>query len=160
MSELEVQVRRLEPMRVASVRVLSESPERDAWTKLHAWAEAYGFHDNLERFPVFGFNNPNPVPNKKEYGYEFWCCVGEAVETHGDVEVKDVPAGLYACARCKLVGDPSGLDISDAWLKLWEWVQSSRYKWRVAQELERPLDPHAEEKDMVFELYLPVEEKN
>lgn len=160
MSDFEVQVRRLEPMRVASVRVLSESPERDAWTRLHGWAEANGFHDNLERFPVFGFNNPNPVPHKKEYGYELWCCVDDKAEPRGDVEIKDVPGGLYACTSCKLVGDPGGPDISEAWLKLWEWVQSSPYKWRVAQELERSLDPHAGEKDMVLELYLPIEEKD
>jgi DNA gyrase inhibitor GyrI len=160
MNDLNVEVRRLEPMRVASVRVLSETPERDAWAKLHAWAEFKGLHENLERLPVFGFNNPNPVPYKKEYGYELWCCVSEDISGDGEVEIKEVPAGLYAVTSCKLRGDPTCRDVSEAWLKLWEWVQSSRYKWRVAQELERPLNPHAAEEDLVLELYLPVEEKS
>ncbi|HVP91335.1 MAG TPA: GyrI-like domain-containing protein [Terriglobales bacterium] len=159
MRDFVVEVKRLEPMRVASVRVVGENPERDAWQRLRAWAESRGIQENLARQPVFGFSNPNPVPFKKEYGYEVWCCVGPEVDGRGEVEVKEVPGGLFAATTCKLRGDPSGLDISEAWLKLWEWVQASPYKWRTAQELERPLDPHASVEDMVLELWLPVEEK-
>jgi DNA gyrase inhibitor GyrI len=159
MRDFVVEVKRLEPMRVASVRVVSENPERDALQRLQAWAESRGVQENILSGPVFGFNNPNPAPFKKEYGYEVWCCVGPEVECGEEVEVKDVPGGLFASTTCRLQGDPSGLDISEAWLRLWDWVQSSPYKWRMAQELERPLDPRARPEDMVLELWLPVEEK-
>ena len=43
MSDLDVRIVKLEPMRVASVRAVSESPEVDAWSKLRSWAEPKGF---------------------------------------------------------------------------------------------------------------------
>jgi DNA gyrase inhibitor GyrI len=156
MSDFNVQIKNLEPMRVASVRVVSETPERDAWAKLRTWAESRGLHENLIKHPVFGFNNPNPAAHTKEYGYECWCSVGPDVEGQGEVEMKEIAGGLFASTPCKLKGG----DIADAWFKLWEWVQSSPYKWRMAQELERLIDPHAAEEDMALELWLPVEEKS
>ncbi len=39
---MDVRIERLMPLRVASVRVISEAPERDAWEKLRAWAEPRG----------------------------------------------------------------------------------------------------------------------
>ncbi|MHA2314338.1 MAG: ArsR family transcriptional regulator, partial [Candidatus Hermodarchaeia archaeon] len=71
-----VQVVELEPMRVASVRALSATPENDAWEKMRAWAEPQGLLDDIDNHPVFGFNNPNPTPGQKEYGYEFWIRMG------------------------------------------------------------------------------------
>ena len=160
MSELTVQIKKLEPMRVVSIRVISETPERDAWAKLRAWAESHGLHENLIKHPVFGFSNPNPAPHTKKYGYEYWCAVGPDFEGQGEVEIKEIAGGLFASTPCKLVGDPTGRDLAEAWFKLWEWVQSSPYRWRMGQELERLIDPHAAEEDMTLELWLPVEEKS
>ncbi len=60
MSDLDVRIEELEPMRVASVRAVSENPEHDAWEKLKSWADAKGYLENVEEHPIFGFNNPNP----------------------------------------------------------------------------------------------------
>jgi len=81
MSELKVRIEELEPMRVASVKVVSESPENDAWEKLRSWADARGYLGNVAEHPVFGFNNPNPSPDRKEYGYEFWLRVPPDTES-------------------------------------------------------------------------------
>jgi Methyltransferase domain len=35
-----------------------------------------GLLKDPEQHPVFGFNNPNPSPDRKQYGYEFWMRVG------------------------------------------------------------------------------------
>ncbi len=107
MSDLDVHVVKLDPMRVASVRVINESPEVDAWNKLRSWAEPKGFLQNDENHPIFGFNNPSPQPDQKEYGHEIWIKVGPDVESEGDVEVKDYPGGLFAVTTCKLTGDPT-----------------------------------------------------
>jgi hypothetical protein len=70
MTDLEVRIVKLPPMRVAYVRAISETPEREAWEKMRAWAEPKGMFEKREEHPVFGFNNPSPIPESKEYGYE------------------------------------------------------------------------------------------
>jgi DNA gyrase inhibitor GyrI len=159
MSDLEVRIVNLEPMRVASVRVVSESPEVDAWSKLRSWAEPRGFLQDDENHPIFGFNNPNPQQDRKEYGYELWIKVGSEVESDEEVEVKDYPGGLFAVTTCKLAGDPSGRNILETWKVLLEWVKASKYSWRKVHELEKVHDPLASEPDIILDLYLPVEEE-
>lgn len=39
MNALNVRIEKMEPMRVASVKVVSEHPETEAWERLKAWAE-------------------------------------------------------------------------------------------------------------------------
>jgi DNA gyrase inhibitor GyrI len=145
-------------MRVASVRIVSAAPEREAWHKLRAWAGPKGLLDDLGARPVFGFNSPSPSPGQREYGYEFWLGLDRELPGEGEIQVKDFPGGLYAVVTCRLVGDPAG-SVPELWRKLWEWVQTSRYKWRRTHELEKHHNPHAAEADMVLDLYLPIEER-
>ncbi len=159
MSDLIVRVVRLEPMRVACARAVSASPERDAWEKLLTWAEPRGLLQDPARYPVFGFNNPNPSPGREEYGYEFWIGVKPGAEAEGGVEVRDFPGGLYAVTTCRLVGDPAG-SVPAVWRSLWDWAQShERYRWRNTHELEQCRNPQADEKDLELDLYLPIEER-
>ncbi len=153
MGDLDVRVVRLEPMRVASVRAISIAPERDAWKKMRAWAEPKGLLRDVDKHPVFGFNNPSPFPGRKEYGYEFWIRVDPDAESEGEIEVKDVGGGLYAVTTCNELAT-----ISEAYEKLWRWVQSSKYQWRLTHELEKPQNPGAAEGEIVLDLYLPIEE--
>jgi DNA gyrase inhibitor GyrI len=143
-------------MRVASVRVVSETPERDAWEQIRAWAESKGLLSDLDANPVFGFNNPPPAEGRKEYGYEFWIRVDADTEVASELEAKDFPGGLYAVTRCRLHGDPEG-NVLEVWKRLWDWVGSSEYEWRRTHELEKPVDPLAPEEGLVLDLYLPIE---
>ncbi len=152
MTDLEVRIVRLEAMRVASVRTISESPEHEAWEKMRAWAEPRELLDDVEKHPVFGFNSPNPSPESKEYGYEFWIRIGPEIEAEGEIEAKEFAGGLYAVTTCKGIPNP------DVWKRLWEWVQSSKYKWRRTHELEKAHNSRAPEEDLVFDLYLPIKE--
>lgn len=156
MNGLTLRIERLPRMRVASVRAVSATPERDAWQKLRAWAEPRGLLHQPRFHPVFGFNNPAPVPGHAAYGYEFWIRVDAHTHTAGDVELKDFAGGLYAVTTCRLVDDPAGA-LGEVWRRLWEQVQAGPYRWRHTQELERPHNPLAAETDMVFDLYLPIE---
>ncbi len=155
MSELEVHIEKLEPMRVASVRVVSETPEREAWKKMREWAEPLGLLEDIDKNPVFGFNNPSPAPDRREYGYEFWISIGPEIEPEGEVKVKEFPGGLYAVTKCALLGDPN---ILETWKLLWEWVLTSKYNHRETHELERPQNPLSPEEDLILDIYLPVEE--
>ena len=62
MSELDVRIIKLEPMRVASLYGFGEQPETEAWEKLVAWGEPKGYLDEHKkhRTRIFGFNNPDP----------------------------------------------------------------------------------------------------
>ena len=157
MTDLDVRLVRLDPMRVASVRAEGEAPEAEGLTRLRSWAEPKGLLEDTKAHPVFGFNNPSPMPDKTEYGYEFWIRVDPEVESDAEVEVKDFDGGLYAVTTCKLMGDAHG-NVLEVWRNLMEWVQASQYKWRKTHELEGLRDPYASEAEAVLDLYLPVEE--
>jgi DNA gyrase inhibitor GyrI len=155
---LNVRVVRLEPMRVASARVISRTPEQDAWEKLQTWASRKGLLNDATH-PVFGFNNPNPSPGQEEYGYEFWINIDPESEGEGEIEVKNFEGGLYAITTCRLQRDPAG-SVPQVWKKLWDWAQSNdKYRWRKTHELERCLNPQAAGEDLLLELFLPIEER-
>jgi DNA gyrase inhibitor GyrI len=155
MPNLTVRIVKLEPMTVASCRVFSESPERQAWEQIRAWAEPKGLLDDLFKHPVFGFNNPNPTPESEEYGYEFWIGVEPGEKPEGNIVIKEFPGGLYAVTVCRLLGEPN---VPETWKLLWEWVKSSEYRWRQTHELEKSKNPMAPEDEIELELYLPIQE--
>jgi DNA gyrase inhibitor GyrI/DNA-binding transcriptional ArsR family regulator len=163
MKEFEVNIVRLEPMRVASACVISETPENDAWKKMRTWAEPKGLLEDLTKHPVFGFNNPNPSQDRKEYGYEFWIRVEPDVPPEGDIKIKKFEGGLYAVTTCKLKDELQSEFFQkegylESWKKLVDWVKSSKYRYGKHQGLEKAHDPNASEEELVLDLYCPIEE--
>ncbi len=154
MSELEVRIVKLEPMRVASAHAFSASPEQEAWAKLLAWAKPKGLLDDRERHRIFGFNNPDPSPGSPNYGYEFWIIVGPDVEPEGEVGVKEFPGGLYAVTRCKGVSN-----ITATWKQLVAWGEDSKYRRASHQWLEEHIGPVDIPQDaLLLDLYMPIAE--
>lgn len=156
MTELDVQIVKLEPMLVASFHAFGKTPERDAWEKARAWAEPRRLLDNMEKHPVFGFNNPSPTTGQTEYGYEFWIRIESDMQVD-NIKTIEFPGGTYAVTTCKLIGDPRGT-VFDVWQMLLKCVESSSHRWRCTHELERVVNPGAPESEFVLELYLPIEE--
>jgi hypothetical protein len=99
MSDLDVRIVEMEPIRVASALGFGETPELLAWNKILAYAKAKGLDTAAARF--FGFNNPDPSPGSPNYGYEQWMTVGPGVEGEGEVTIKEIPARRYAVAHCE-----------------------------------------------------------
>ena len=155
MADLKVRIENLPKMWVASVLAYGETPENEAWRRLREWALPRGLLSDVVRHPIFGFNNPNPAPDKKEYGYELWIRVEAAGNAEDPVIYKEFGGGLFAVATCKLFGDP---DIGGTWRMLWNWAQAGPYRWRRSQELERVINPNATEDELILELYLPIQE--
>lgn len=163
MKEFEVKIVSLEPMRVASARVISTTPENEAWEKMRTWAEPKGLLEDLKKHPVFGFNNPNPSPDQKKYGYEFWIRVEPDVEPEGDIKIKEFEGGLYATTTCKLKEELESEFFQkegylESWKKLVNWVKSSKHRYGKHQCLEKAHDPNASEEELVLDLYCPIEE--
>jgi effector-binding domain-containing protein len=152
MSEIQVEIVQMEPMRVAVAHGFGESPEQIAWDKILAFARDKGIDTGQVRF--FGFNNPNPSPGSPNYGYEQWMTVGPEVEAEGEIVIKEIPARRYAMTNFK------GLDkIGTTWQQLVLWFEDSPYQkpahWcECLEELLTPIDTPLEE--YVFNLYLPI----
>ncbi|MFX0050080.1 MAG: GyrI-like domain-containing protein [Candidatus Hodarchaeota archaeon] len=158
-SDLEVRIIRLDPMRVASVRATGKAigvPESKAWKIMSTWAENEGLLDNLEKHPIYGFNNPDPSPDREEYGYEFWIKIGSDIQPKEDIEVKDFSGGLYAVTTTRLIVED---DVIPAWKKLAEWVEASKYEFGNHQWLEKHINPRAKPEDLRVDLYCPIKEK-
>jgi AraC family transcriptional regulator len=155
MSEFEVRMVRLEPMRVASAHGFGTSPESKAWDKILTWARAQGVPDEVQPGRFFGFDNPVPSPGSPNYGYEQWLVLDPDadVEASEDVTIKTFEGGLYAVARCKLP------QIGATWKRLVTWRETSAYKCGHRQCLEEALTPVGTPfEDIVLDIYLPVVE--
>jgi len=163
MKKFEVKIVNLEPMRVASVCATSTTPEHDAWEKMRSWAEPRGLLEDIDKHPVFGFNNPDPSSGREEYGYEFWIRVGPETQPTGEVEIKKFQGGLYAVTTCKLKEEiESDFFKKEGYLESWknivDWVKSSKYKIGKHQCLEKAHEPGASEEELILDLYCPIEE--
>jgi DNA gyrase inhibitor GyrI len=154
MSELDVRIVEMEPMRVASAHGFGESPEEEAWKRILAFAESKGLDPRDARF--FGFNNPSPSPGSPNYGYEQWMAVGADIAGEGEIVIKEIPARTYAVLRCE------GLHvIGKRWQQLVTWFEDSAYRKppHYHQCLEELLTaPDVPPDDFSFDLYLPIVE--
>ncbi len=152
MSDLEVRIVEMEPMRVVSARAFGPSPEAVAGARMMAFLASKGLR--FEDVRWYGFNNPNPSPGTPNYGYEVWATVGPEIEGEDDITVLDIPARLYAVTHCESLET-----IGQDWKNLVLWFEDSPYKatdhWH--QCLEHLLtEPSAPEDQYNFDLYLPV----
>jgi DNA gyrase inhibitor GyrI len=161
MSELNVRIVKLEPIRVAAALGYGASPEVEAWGKLVSWAESQGLLSEIQSHRFFGFNNPNPSPGSPNYGYEQWMTIDASTQPGGEVEIKEFSGGLYAVTRCQ------GTDnLPAAWQALVAWQEDSRFKlashWCLEECLTPqhflPLDREPAFGQVEFDLYLQVTE--
>ena len=151
MTELEVKIVELPPMKVASFYGFGDSPEGKAHDAAIEWLKK---HDLFKEgaYRNFGFNNPNPSAGSPNYGYEVWVLpTGGLPEGHGAKEV-DFEGGLYAVAYC-----PSLDVIGETWQKLVAWRDTSEYQPSCHQWLEEELEHWLAPKPTnLFNLYLPI----
>ena len=158
MDQNEVRIVTLEPIRVASALGFGTQPEDEALGKMQAWAGSRGYLEGSGRRRMFGFNNPSPSDGRPNYGYEVWVLVDERVQSDADVEVKEVPGGLYAVLRCPVMADP-GTEIPEAWKRLALWREGSRYRQGTHQWLEEHLPQDAVPGALfTLDLYYPLAE--
>ncbi|MEA3327937.1 MAG: GyrI-like domain-containing protein [Chloroflexota bacterium] len=157
MSELDVRIVKLEPMRVASFLGFGESPEELAFEKLFAWAKPKELLVEPGKNRLFGFNNSNPSKGSPNYGYEVWIVIGPDVAAERDMEIKAFEGGLYAVTQCVV---PKGQFevIGDTWKKLVTWREDSKYKCGNHQWLEESLPMNLPDTEFVLDLYLPISE--
>ncbi len=154
MSELEVRIVKLEPMRMVSSYGFGREPEAIAGKKLEAYVLAKGLMKQDNWPATYGFNNPNPSEGSPNYGYEIWLPVEAGVQPEGDLRVVDFCGGLYAVTRFK------GLEnIGAVWGQLVKWREGSKHKIGHHQWLEHLIAGQSgPPEEYVFDLYLPLSE--
>ena len=154
MTDLDVRIVQLEPLRVACAHGFGESPEGKAFDKVFAYAASTGLALDDGAVRWFGFNNPNPSPGSPNYGYDVWVTVGPDAGPEGDIKILEFAGGLYGVARCE------GLDrIGEVWMQLANWREESPYHTAHHQWLEELLTPpNVDYEDYVFDLYVPIAE--
>jgi DNA gyrase inhibitor GyrI len=151
-TDLDVRIVEMEPMRVACAHGFGASPELQAIEKMLSFLDSKGLR--FEDVRWFGFNNPDPSPGSPNYGYDVWATVGPEIEAEGEITMREIPARRYAVARCE------GLEhIGEVWRQLVLWFEDSPYRkpphWYECLEnlLVHPDTPF---EDYVFDLHLPI----
>ncbi|MHA2100713.1 MAG: AraC family transcriptional regulator [Candidatus Kariarchaeaceae archaeon] len=158
MKNFECKIVELDPMKVVSIRVISKTPEDDAWKKMKSWAEPLGLLNDLEKHPVYGFNNPNPTPGKEEYGYEFWIKIEPDMKIDENIETKQFEGGLFAVAPSKLIEDIDSDGILKTWKNLITWVNDNE-EYEIVKNvpcLEKARNPDVGMDELILDLYEPI----
>ncbi len=155
MSELDVRILELPPLRVACAHGFGAGPEDIAWKKLLDWAGPKGLLDDPQAHRIFGFNNPDPSPGSPNYGYEFQIVVGPEVEAAGEIKIKLMPGGKYAALRC--TGIPG---IGERWQQLAAWRENSSFQYDHSRQwLEEHLGPALAQQvvdEIELDLLMPI----
>jgi len=159
-----VRLDRLGNMRAAHVHALSERPEEDAWRIIDSWAESRNVFKRSET-RVFG-RNTYPTDKPEPHGYEFYVTVDSEVTSEGEVDIFEIPGGLYAVLRFK------GLEnIQNAWQYLWNWIKEhghehvgwtkGEYGWHDGfEEHLNPLEDRNRVENWVFDLWVQLKESD
>lgn len=150
MSEQQVRIVDLEPMRCAGASGFGPEPEGLAWETLLKWAGPIGLLNQPHRF--FGYNNPDPSPGSPNYGYDQWITIEASVQVEAPIKIKELSGGRYAVTRCTGVQN-----IYATWQQLVVWREASRYRMGQHQWLEELLTPpDGPWEQAQFDLYLPI----
>lgn len=157
MSDLEVRIVKLQPMRVACISGFGTEPEAQAFDKMKEWAKAHNLHGKPQR--LFGFDSIPQSPGSPNRGYDVWLTVDESVQADGEAHLIEFPGGLYAVTRVDVTNPWE--DIPGTWQKLVKWMEASQYHHGGHQWLEEhisPLDEMGGEQPFTLDLHLPIAE--
>ena len=153
-----VRIKELKPMRVASYRAISATPENDSIEHITKWLAKQDFGKTSE-VRRFGFDaEVAPEQQKKGLrGYEVWVSVPKDVESSEGVAIKDFTGGTYAVMR---IDDPFKNPfevIPGGWNRLVGWVKTSdEYTFGEHQCLEEHIEG---ESGTCLDIYLPIMSK-
>lgn len=148
-----VTVETLDPMVVACLRKVSESPELDGREQLNHWISLQGQPAASRKF---GFDIEVTPEDEKagRRGYEVWETIPENTPASDGIQIKNFPGGLYAVMTLDRCFDDPFQSIPTGWKDLHEWVlQSQSYTSAGHQWLEEVIQMEYGE---TLKLYHPV----
>ena len=86
----------LPPMTVAAFHYVGPDPEDHAGNMAGRFVRESRLYELKPDSRMFGFNHPNPTPDRPHYGYEVWLSIPEDMDVPAPGEKKVFPGGLYA----------------------------------------------------------------
>jgi len=113
-----VRVILLPPCTVASYHFIGENPEENAGAVMDKFVRESKLYEKKPDSKMFGFNHPNPSPNRTHYGYEIWVTIPEDMEVPAPLVKKQFNGGLYAAHTIKFP------DFHE-WQLLVKWVEDN-----------------------------------
>lgn len=115
---LNVRFLRLPPMTVAAFHYIGPDPEDHAGDMASRFVQESHLYEAKPDSRMFGFNHPNPSPDRPHYGYEVWLTIPEDFDVPPAGEKKRFPGGLYAA---------HAIDFGNfhEWGWLAQWVENS-----------------------------------
>ena len=127
-TSIRVSIKELPPMKVASYRIVSSTPESDAATYMMELMQTKKIKfDNLRKFGV-------DIPVSEAYhskglrGYEYWVCLPDNTKNLIGATLKFIPKRIYAVLRIELSDENPFNAITKGWLELNEWIETSEYE--------------------------------
>lgn len=118
-----VRIIHLPPCTVAASHYIGENPEDNAGKQLEKFLRDSKLYEIKPDARVFGFNHPNPSPEKATYGYELWVTIPEDMEVQAPLEKKHFDGGMYAAHTIVF---PNFHEWE--WLANWVNVNNSKYE--------------------------------
>jgi len=116
--KLNVRFLHLPPMTVAAFHYVGPDPEEHAGDMASRFVRESRLYELKPDSRMFGFNHPNPTPDRPHYGYEVWVSIPEDFDVPAPGEKKVFPGGLYAA---------HAIDFGNfhEWGWLAQWVENS-----------------------------------
>jgi len=116
--QLNVRILLLPPMTVAAFHYIGADPEEHVSDMASRFVQESHLYDVKPDSRMFGFNHPNPSPDKPFYGYENWITIPEDFDVPAPGVKKHFPGGLYAA---------HAIDFGNfhEWQWLYQWVENS-----------------------------------
>ena len=93
---LNVRFLHLPPMTVAAFHYIGPDPEDHAGDMASRFVQESHLYEAKPDSRMFGFNHPNPSPDRPHYGYEVWLTIPDDMDVPAPGEKKHFPGGLYA----------------------------------------------------------------
>lgn len=81
---------------VAAFHFIGPDPEQHVDAMAAAFVRDSGLYAAKPDARMFGFNHPNPAPDREHYGYEVWVTIPEGMNVPAPGVKKIMPGGLYA----------------------------------------------------------------
>lgn len=86
----------LPPCTVASYHYIGENPEEHVGDVIDKFVRESKLYEKKPDARMFGFNHPNPTPDKPHHGYEDWVTIPEDMEVPAPLVKKEFAGGMYA----------------------------------------------------------------
>ena len=108
----------LPPMTVAAFHYIGADPEDHVGNMASRFVQESRLYEIKPDSRMFGFNHPNPSPDRPHYGYEVWLTIPEDFDVPAPGEKKRFPGGLYVA---------HAIDFGNfhEWGWLAQWVENS-----------------------------------